>query len=59
MFFQRGTELLHTWDKDHKRDFIALVPGTADDGDLSRLFRPGVIKVTSMLLSWLPPDVVV
>ena len=54
--FQRGTELIGTWDRDHKRDFIGLVPSSADRGGLSKLFRPWVTKFTFKLLSCLPWD---
>jgi hypothetical protein len=54
--FQRGTELIGTWDRDNKRDFIALVPSSADRGGLSKLFRPWVTKFTFKLLSCSPWD---
>lgn len=57
--FQRRTELIGTWDKDHKRDFIGLVPSSADRGGLSKLFRPWVTRLTFRLLSGLPWDVTV
>ena len=54
--FQRRIELMGTWDKDHKRDFIGLVPSSADRGGLSKLFRPWVTKFTFKLLSCSPWD---
>jgi hypothetical protein len=57
--FQYGAELVDTWDERNHSDFIGISRGSASDGDLAKVLRPGVIAaydwfVTEALVKVLP-----
>jgi hypothetical protein len=41
--FQKGLELLRTWDADMTRDLVTLAGSNSDQGDFSKWFKPAVV----------------